>query len=151
LAVSLSGQEITLTNATVHGTNALYVIIDRCVTASPVRLLHVWHAMLYGAVYSTFTAIHFAAGGVTIYPPLDYYEAPGTAVAFLVCLTFLAAPFGHFLMYLLTISRDILWVLWQVHDERHRQISADMELKEEPSASALGIDNPCYQSPVTTV
>ena len=103
-----AGEVVTVTNATVHGANALYALLDRCFTASPVRLLHVWHVMLYGAVYAIFTALHFAAGGDPIYPQVDYYDAPGFAVAFMLGLILIVAPLGHLLMYLLTVAREAI-------------------------------------------
>ena len=102
------GGTVTITNATVHGANAAYALLDRVFTALPVRLLHVWHTMVYGVIYAIMTGIHFAAGGDPIYPMLDYYDAPGMAVAFLVGLIIVAAPLGHFLGYAVTLAREAM-------------------------------------------
>jgi hypothetical protein len=121
-----SGQAATVTNVTIHGVNAIYVTLDRFVSASPVRLLHLWHSMVYGTVYAIFSAIHFGAGGPAIYPLLNYYEAPAKAVMFLLILALFAAPLAHFLMYLLTVLRDVVWERCQARNRR--------DSGEEPTA-----------------
>ena len=102
------GYTVTIEDATVHGANVVYALLDRVFTALPVRLLHVWHVMVYGAIYAVMTGIHFAAGGDPIYPMLDYYDAPGMAVAFLVGLMFVGAPLGQFLGFLVTLAREVV-------------------------------------------
>ena len=138
------GGTVTIDNATVHGANAIYALLDRLFTALPVRLLHFWHVMLYGVIYGIMTGIHYAAGGAPIYPMLDYYNAPGMAVAFLVGLVFVVSPIIHFLMFLLTLARE--YVRESCSCCKGKSVGSNGENKAVSNGDVeLGRDNPALE------
>ena len=107
------GEAVTCQNATVHALNAAFTLFERLIVATPVRLLHFHHVIVYGILYATFTGIYYAAGGTNgpdgeltyIYPILDYEKSPGMAVLWLFILVFPASMLIHsvmFIVYLFT-------------------------------------------------
>ncbi|XP_014677704.1 PREDICTED: protein rolling stone-like isoform X2 [Priapulus caudatus] len=97
-----------------HAINSVYVIVDVIVSATPVRLLHMWIAQLGALVYVVFTAIYWAAGGTGahgvayIYSVLDYGNAPGQAVITAAVILLLVVPIAQVALFLLSAARGSL-------------------------------------------
>ena len=83
----------------VHGSNALYVIIDIFITATPVRLLHVIHGMLYVVIYVVFSVIYTLSIGEPIYHILDWKSKPGLAAAYAVPCMLIVVPLIWLILY----------------------------------------------------
>ncbi len=100
----LAGWQLTLVDVSAHAVNSVYVICDICVTGVPVRLLHFYQSLIFGAVYAIFSIIYWRAGGRNwedkdyIYPILDYNDHPTTAAIWWLIL-FACVAFFHILMY----------------------------------------------------
>lgn len=74
-----------------HLLNSVFMLTETCLSAIPVRLLHVVYAELYGVLYLIFTVVYWRSGGTNtggdnfIYPILDYEDKPcATAVLIIV-------------------------------------------------------------------
>lgn len=92
-----------------HIVNSVLVLIDLAVVSHPVRLLHLFHLVLFTFAYSGFTAVYFLCGGVNrqgdskIYPLLNWQRpgmtltAVGAACVMLIML--------HTLVWLLYLLR----------------------------------------------
>jgi hypothetical protein len=65
-----------------HLSNAIYVLIDLCITAIPVRIYHFVHGMIFHVTYLVFSAVYVIAGGTNaldkpyIYPGQDWTSDP---------------------------------------------------------------------------
>lgn len=77
-----------------HGINSLCVIVDTCLSARPVCLLHVIYPLIYGACYLIFSAVYWSFDHVNhvIYPGVLDWNNPGTATVWVTCLTFIVIP-----------------------------------------------------------
>ncbi|XP_070193164.1 protein rolling stone-like isoform X2 [Littorina saxatilis] len=93
-----------------HLGNSVYVLLDLCVTAMPVRLLHVIYPAVYALVYCMFTVVYWAAGGTTssgetfIYKPLDWNRAQ-VAVPLVIGAAFVGVPLVHLIFWSLYMLR----------------------------------------------
>ena len=72
------GGPVTLINIHVHGINSVYALIDIFISATPVRLFHVYQPFIYGVVYVIFNFLYYYCGGTDsagnpyIYRALDW-------------------------------------------------------------------------------
>lgn len=82
------------TDINLHGVNTFLVIVDTCLSARPVRLLHVIHPVLYGACYLVFSAVYWSFDHVNhvLYPGVLDWNYPGTTAIWVVCLTLVGIP-----------------------------------------------------------
>lgn len=80
-----------------HIWNSVYIIVEFCITATPIRLLHAIYPMAYALIYITFTLIYWAAGGVNsegktyIYSTLNWDNVKST-LPLVVGVVFFAVP-----------------------------------------------------------
>ncbi|BFZ08908.1 hypothetical protein BsWGS_11946 [Bradybaena similaris] len=94
----------------VHGVNSLYVLLDIFIIATPVRLLHFIHPVIYGAAYIIFTVIYHVAHGTGpssepyIYKALDWSN-PGPAIGISLGSLIVAIPLIHLLQFGLYVLR----------------------------------------------
>ena len=83
----------------VHAVNTVYVMVDVCVTAIPVRLCHVYQPLLAVLVYAAFTGIYWTAGHhAKINPFLDYTNLPTECVVWW-CVMLAITTTVHCLMF----------------------------------------------------
>lgn len=81
------------------------MLVDMCITGIPVRILHMYQPMLFGATYGVFTAIYWAAGGLNehgkpyVYKMLDFGSTPTKAVILLLILVFIVTPTVYMLYF----------------------------------------------------
>ena len=74
----LSAGKLTFINLSIHGINFLYVIVDLCITAIPIRLIHIYLPVLCGVVFTFFSITYDLSGGTNvngeccIYKKLDW-------------------------------------------------------------------------------
>ncbi|XP_050726900.1 protein rolling stone-like isoform X2 [Eriocheir sinensis] len=102
-AVYNPADPITAINADVHIINSVYVLLDLCISATPVRILHFYIPFLFMTVYLVFTLIYWAAGGTTpdgftaIYPIMDWDNLSVTLPFVVCCVIF--SPFMQGLVW----------------------------------------------------
>ena len=101
----------SIMNIHVHLLNGLILLLDQAIHAIPMRLLHVYQPVGYGALYAAFTGVYFAANGtdptgqVAIYAFLDYRTNKSTAIG---------TDFG-----VVCIVIPVVWLfLWGLHKVR---------------------------------
>ena len=88
-----------------HALNGVFALVDVFVTSVPTRLLHVYHPLLHGVVYSVFAAIYWAAGGKGlrdndyIYKVIDFGSEPGTAALYICLVALVAMPIVHVVVF----------------------------------------------------
>ena len=99
-----AGWQLTLVDVSAHAVNSIYVVCDVCVTGIPVRMLHFYQTLIFGAAFAIFSLIYWVAGGTNwegkdyIYSSLDYTNKPTTtAISWLAVLVSCAVL--HLLMY----------------------------------------------------
>ena len=82
------------TDMNFHGVNTFLVLIETCISARPVRLLHVIHPLLYGSCYLIFSAVYwsFDHKNHVLYPGVLDWNHPGTTAIWIVCLTLVGIP-----------------------------------------------------------
>lgn len=74
-----------------HAFNTVYVLLNLCVSAKPIRILHVVYPLLVGVTYMIFSAIYELVGHMgPIYPILDWTKPWRTWIpAFVLALVLL--------------------------------------------------------------
>ena len=103
----------------VHALNSIVMLVELFIASTPVRVLHVLYVMVFSVVYSLFTVIYWAAGGVTvdgdpyIYEILDYENGDAALVsAVLLGVVFIVSP----------LMQAFLFALYQLRCFLHRKI-----------------------------
>ena len=91
-------------NISTHVINAVYIIHNVSVTGMPIRLLHFWHPVIYGIIYSFFSLFYRLDNGLNhhgnpyIYKPINWNNA-GQAVGYCLAITFVGIPVIHFALF----------------------------------------------------
>lgn len=99
-----AAKPLTAVNLETHALNAVYVLLNLFVARVPVRFYHLFHSVIYGAVYIAFSGIYYGAGGTNeignpyIYSVIDWRK-PGTAILYSIVVVLIALPVVHMLLY----------------------------------------------------
>lgn len=99
------GQYLDASNVNAHAVNSVLMFIDVMISNVPFRIFHAIYPMLYGLIYTLFTIVYWAAGGLNhknqkqIYAILDYENNAGLAVLMAAMFLLLAVPISQFLLY----------------------------------------------------
>ena len=115
LFLIFSGSVLDVFNVTTHGINSAYVAIDICLSGIPARLLHMYQPIIYGAIYTVFTVIYWAAGGTNernhpyIYSLIDYNTNATRAVLIMVGTVFIVAPVLHLVVFSLIKLKEFVY------------------------------------------
>lgn len=98
LFYSLLSQDFTANSFLRHAITSVYAVLSLAVSAKPVRLLHVYQAVLFSVVYILFSLVYQKAGGGAIYELLDWDKMPITV---LLCLAgvLVVVPMVHIVMF----------------------------------------------------
>jgi len=81
-----------------HLLNSVFMLTETCLSAVPVRLLHVVYAELYGLLYLFFTVVYWRSGGTDaegnhfIYPIVDYKDKPWAAALLVILYALVGLP-----------------------------------------------------------
>ncbi|XP_025077125.1 protein rolling stone-like isoform X2 [Pomacea canaliculata] len=103
--------ELTLPSLVTHLFNSIYVLMDLCVRATPIRLLHAVYSILYLLTYLVFAVIYTETGGKNmngdnfIYRPMDWSDASILAV-FVLAMAALAVL--HLMVYTIAVVRGVV-------------------------------------------
>lgn len=134
-------------NISTHVINAVYVIINLSVTGMPVRILHFWHPIIYGLIYSFFSLFYHLADGTNhngnpyIYKPINWHT-PGTAVLYCILITFVAVPVIHMVCFGIHFLKVHISMRFRCCG-RHHAISRDItELERSDTATSKGSSEP---------
>ena len=121
-----------------HGTNAIYVLIDIFITATPLVLLHFLHSVFYAALYILVSVIYTLAGGTNyankpyIYSVLDWNSNPGVAAAYSVPLVIVGVPMIWLILYGLYRLRVLMAVKCCTKSNVLQEKSFDAEQRMTP-------------------
>lgn len=100
-AMCIPGSGLTFINCTVHGLNAMFVLVDILISRTPVRMLHLYQCSCLGILYTLFSYVYHLCGGTNhkdepyIYKPLDYANNFRMAISTALVSVFLVAPLIH--------------------------------------------------------
>ena len=79
-----------------HLINMIIMLVDLFLCDIPFRLLHFYHASIFGAVYGLFSLIlHWAGYNSAIYPVLNWATGTGFAIGVVFGAVFVVAPLTH--------------------------------------------------------
>ncbi|XP_071180093.1 protein rolling stone-like [Mytilus edulis] len=83
-----------------HAMNTVFVLIDFCISARPVYLLHVIYPIIYGTIYAIFSVIYWTQDHVNnvLYSVLDW-NSPGNAVGLVVILAVVILPLFQLIFF----------------------------------------------------
>lgn len=104
-SVVYTGWALNIDNFTTHAISTAYVILDAFIIGIPVRILHVYQAAIFGALYIAFSAIYWAAGGTNrsggpyIYSLLDYGKTPALSAGIGVGTILIVVPLLHLIVF----------------------------------------------------
>ncbi|KAL3852765.1 hypothetical protein ACJMK2_016381 [Sinanodonta woodiana] len=107
-----------------HVLNMVFVVLNMCIAAKPIRLLHVYQPMAFISIYAIFSVIFQKSGGGAIYEPLDW-DNLGKTSWFVVVLILIVIPFIHSICFLIFKLRQLISKKWcnrrstQVADSSH--------------------------------
>lgn len=59
-------QRLSVNNILVHVINSVLIIVEMLVSAIPFRIVHVIYPIVFEAIYTGFTIVFFASGGVNL-------------------------------------------------------------------------------------
>ena len=88
-----------------HLLNSVLMLTETCLSAVPVRLLHVVYAELYGGLYFIFTLVYWLSGGTNsggdnfIYPILDYKDKPSAAAVLVIVYALAGLPVSQLIIF----------------------------------------------------
>lgn len=77
-----------------HALNGVCVLLNVCLTATPIRVCHFYQPVIVGFIYIVFTVIYQMSGGGLIYTVVDWTR-PGATIGLILPLLFIAIPFAH--------------------------------------------------------
>jgi len=117
-----------------HSLNTIYVVVDMCANAVPVRLYHTIYPLLTGLVYTVFNILYFVNDGLGpnghpyAYDLMDWRHPLGSTAT--VLLGFVLCAFAQFLLY----------GFYRARIAAHRRLTALMEpgaaVRYRPSSSS---------------
>ena len=107
-------REIGAVRLSFHAGNSIYVLLNLLLTATPTRLLHAIHPVLFGVAYTLFSALYQLAGGTNVHGEEYIYRLTDWGRPWKVLLlsslsNFLAIPLMHLLVFLLHRLVGRLW------------------------------------------
>ena len=100
-----TGFKIREADVAFHLLNSVLMLTETCLSAVPVRLLHVVYAELYGLLYMLFTVVYWRSGGTNtdgdsyIYPIIDYKAKPYAAVVLIITYGLVGLPVSQLLTF----------------------------------------------------
>lgn len=87
-------------NLQIHLINSVLILLENCLTAVPVRLLHSVYPFIYGLTYIIFALIYWSVDhNNVIYFFLDFGKSPGLAAASIVVIGFVLVPLLQLILY----------------------------------------------------
>jgi len=101
-------------NIVKHALNAVYMMIDVCLTNSPIWIKHIWQPMAFGIVYLIFSIIYVSFGGNDengnnyIYNVMDWNRSPGFASVVAIITVVIVLPFWYILFVVLKHAAERL-------------------------------------------
>ncbi|XP_050413775.1 protein rolling stone [Patella vulgata] len=122
----------------VHGINSVYVFLNLFITAVPNRILHFYQPVIYGIIYTVFTAVYHAANGTNmrdqpyVYSVLNW-DKPTKTIIMAIISTFIAIPIMHLFVYLLYFIRVSVY-----HQCRNRKEQCKIEDQKENGSHKNG-------------
>ncbi|KAL4227184.1 hypothetical protein ACF0H5_015157 [Mactra antiquata] len=94
--------QTNFTDINLHGATTFLLLVDTCVVARPVRLLHIIHPAIYGLCYLIFSAIYWSIDHSNVlYPGVLDWNYPGMTMVWVCGLTFVALPLLQLLFFAL--------------------------------------------------
>ena len=99
------GGETSGLDVTTHLLNCVFMVADLMLSSTPVRILHVVYALIFGVSYLLLTVIFWAADGTNalgepyIYSFVDYNESPGFSSGLVVGFVFVGQPLSQALLF----------------------------------------------------
>nr|XP_022300889.1 protein rolling stone-like [Crassostrea virginica] len=91
-----------------HAFNSVYAVVGLVVCAKPVRILHVYHPVLFSVIYCIFSLIYQLAEGGLIYEILDWDKMPGT-ILIAVGTAFIMVRAVHMVVFTIYKLRVFVW------------------------------------------
>lgn len=96
---NMSGPSLML-NFQLHAVTSIIIIVEHCVTAIPIRLLHFVYALVYGLIYVAFSGVLYAADNkYVLYPKVLDWRDPGRTVAVCCIAAFIGLPLLHLILF----------------------------------------------------
>ena len=108
------GGKTNALDVTTHLINSVLIVADVMLSATPVRILHVLYAWIFGVSYALLTAIFWAVKGTNardepyIYSYIDYNKSPGFASGIVVGFVLVGQPLVQTLLFGLCKMRSFL-------------------------------------------
>ncbi|XP_033746397.1 protein rolling stone-like [Pecten maximus] len=90
----LIGSSVHAESISKHALNLICVLFNICLTATPIRLWHVYQPVIVCFIYLIFSIIYQKAGGGLIYNLLDW-DKPGSSLGITLPLLLIAVPLAH--------------------------------------------------------
>ncbi len=84
----------------VHALNSIVIVLELCISALPVRLLHVIYPQCYGLCYVIFSIIYWAVDHKNVlYPRVLDWNHPGTTVGVVLVLALVGLPLVQLILF----------------------------------------------------
>ena len=102
-------------NITKHALNSVFMVLDTCLSAVPIRLFHSLYPFLYLVIYIIFSVIYWLLDGTNIegeafiYEALNYNDFDPTFGGLLAVFILVVLPVLHLILFGITKLRDNLY------------------------------------------
>ncbi|XP_045166147.1 protein rolling stone-like [Mercenaria mercenaria] len=97
--MEMSGKELMI-NIQLHGITSVIIMIEICISAVPIRLLHFVYTLAYGLLYYLFSGIYYAVDHKhVLYPHVLDWSEPGNTVIVMVLAAFIALPLVQLFLF----------------------------------------------------
>ena len=140
-AVLYRGGQIDGINANTHLVNGLISLADIWISGVPVNFLHFIYLIIYGAIYTIFTGIYYAATQRAIYPVLDYGSNLGLAIGLCVAVVLVFLPLVHIVIFFLQYKAKY-WIMYCIYNhigKKQDDKSDKLKMEEDPETTSAEI------------
>ena len=113
--VLVGDDPIDANNVTKHALNSVFMVLDTCLSAVPIRLFHSLYPFLYLVIYISFSVIYWLLDGTNIegepfiYAALNYNDFDLTFGGLLAVFILVVLPVLHLILFGITKLRDHLY------------------------------------------
>ena len=113
--VLVGDDPIDANNVTKHALISVFMVLDTCLSAVPIRLFHSLYPFLYLVIYISFSVIYWLLDGTNIegepfiYAALNYNDFDPTFGGLLAVFILVVLPVLHLILFGITKLRDHLY------------------------------------------
>ena len=137
-----AGARIHYIDFNAHTTNSIYLLVNVLITATPIRIYHAYHSVIFMITYQIFSAVYQAVGGTnalgedSIYESLDWNK-PGHAILIGYVLNIVGLILLWIMMYGLYCLRLLTFTAYSGRTRLYNNGIEEYDNEEEPLSLSM--------------